>query len=134
MLNPDLDNVLQARLVLCTGPLPCVVSLLGAEGASLQRVGNGSLACLTSFGCSGLNISKVRLLCTGSRQESPASSAPLEIEGAVLKMDNSSLLGCFSQADGGSIRAYGGAFLQVRTVDLQYPDSITKLIEIANLL
>jgi hypothetical protein len=114
-LNADKVIILQTRLVLCTGPLPCMVSLLGSgiEGAGFQRVGNGTLVCMKKSGCLGLYISQVRLSCAGSSTEPPAPSAPLEIEGAVLKLDNSSVVGCVSQIDGGSIRAYGGAVVQV---------------------
>lgn len=114
-LNPDEENILKAHIILCAGPLPCLMSLLGhgIKGSELLRVGNGSLICLSGSGCSGLYISKVRLICAGGGQESPTASAPLEIEGAFLQLDNSSMCGCFSQVDGGSIRAYGGAFVQV---------------------
>jgi hypothetical protein len=118
ILNARAENMLYARLVLCTGPLPCKVSLLGTEGASLQRVGNGSFACLGSVGCSGLNISKVRLHCAGNSEEYPSLSAPFEVEGAILRVDNSFLLSCSSQADGGSVKAYGGASVLVRTIDI----------------
>jgi hypothetical protein len=103
-------------------PLPCAISLLGTgiEGASLQKVGNGSLICLASFGCSGMYLSSVRLLCAGTSAWSPASSPPLEIEGAVLKLEKSSVVGCFSKRDGGSLRAYGGAIVQVREVDIHH--------------
>ena len=111
ILNASADNMLLVRLVLCTGPLPCQVSLLGAEGASLQRVGDGSFACLGSSGCLALNISNVRLLCAGN-----STLAPFEVEGAVLKLENSSILGCSSHADGGSVRAYGGAIVQVEWI------------------
>jgi hypothetical protein len=119
-LNADLENVLKTRIVLCAGPLPCALSLLGTgvEGSSLQRVGNGSLICLESTGCSGLNISKVKLICSQKILEFPALSAPLEIEGAALSLENSSVLGCFSQKDGGSVRAYGGAYVQVREMEV----------------
>jgi hypothetical protein len=114
-LNTYADNILQTRLVLCTGPVPCMVSLLGSgiEGTDFQRVGNGTLVCLKRSGCLGLYISQVRLRCARSSTEPPASNAPLEIEGAVLKLDKSIVLGCFSQTEGGSIKAYGGAFVQV---------------------
>jgi hypothetical protein len=116
--NPDAVNILHTRLALCTGLLPCTFSLLGSgmDGADLQRIGNGTLVCKKDSGCLGLYISHVKLLCVGSSSGSPASSAPLEIAGAVLKLDNSSVVGCFSQIDGGSIRAYGGAFVQVREI------------------
>ena len=113
ILNAGADNMLIVRLVLCTGPLPCKISLLGSEGASLQRVGNGSFACLGSLGCSALNISNLRLLCAGNNENQSSLSAPFEVEGAVLNLANSSLLGCSSQADGGSVRAYGGSIVQV---------------------
>jgi hypothetical protein len=114
-LIPDEENILKAQIILCVGPLPCSMSLLGTgiQGAELLRIGNGSFICLSSSGCSGLYISKVRLICAGGGQESPTASAPLEVEGAFLQLDNSSMCGCFSQVDGGSIRAYGGAFVQV---------------------
>uniref|UniRef100_A0A7S0MMZ5 Tyrosine-protein kinase ephrin type A/B receptor-like domain-containing protein n=1 Tax=Cryptomonas curvata TaxID=233186 RepID=A0A7S0MMZ5_9CRYP len=119
VLNPDVENILQASLFLCLGPFPCVFSLLGVgtEEASLQRVGNGSLICLKSSGCLGLYISKVRILCVGGSTGSPAlaTRTPLEIEGALLKLENSTVLGCFSQTDGGSIRAYGGAIVQIES-------------------
>ena len=119
ILHPDTDNILRVRLVICAGPLPCALSLLGAsnEGSSLKRVGNGSFACLQRFGCSEILISKVRILCAESNS---GLLAPLEIEGAVLELDSSSVVGCISETDGGSVRAYGGAIVQVRTVDLSF--------------
>ena len=115
-LNPSVVNILETRLVICTGPLPCMISLLGSgiDGADFQRIGNGTLVCMKKSGCLGLYVSKLRLRCAGSSTEAPASSAPLEIEGAVLKLDNSSVVGCISQTDGGSIKAYGGASVQVK--------------------
>jgi hypothetical protein len=115
ILNPDANNILQTKLLLCLGPLPCEIHLLGTgfEGANLKRAGNGSLVCMESLGCSGMYISEVMLLCL--EHSSPALSAPLEIEGAVLELNKSFLLGCFSQTDGGSVKAYGGASVLVRT-------------------
>ncbi len=117
ILNAGTVNLLSARLVLCTGPLPCKFSLLGGVGARLQIVRNGSFACLGSVGCSALNISKLRLVCAKSSEDYPSMSAPFEVEGALLKLDDSVLLGCSSHVDGGSIRAYGGATVLVRTND-----------------
>jgi hypothetical protein len=123
IVNDNADNALQYRLVLCAGPLPCAITLLGAgmEKSSLQRMGNSSIVCLESLGCSGLNISKVKLHCSESSSQAPALSAPLDIEGAVLRLENSSVQGCFSQTDGGSVRAYGGAYVQVIVTDLKKP-------------
>jgi hypothetical protein len=118
ILNAGSDNMLSARLVLCTGPLPCKVSLLSGIGARLQIVRNGSFACLGSVGCSAINISKLRLVCAKSSEDYPSLSAPFEVEGALLKLDDSILLDCSSQLDGGSIRAYGGATVLVRTVQI----------------
>ncbi len=114
ILNDRADNILSTRLDLCTGPLPCSISLLGSANAILQRVGNGSFACLGSLGCSAVNISRLRLVCSRNRDTYSSRSAPFEIEGAVLKLDDSFVLGCSSQADGGSVRAYGGATVLVR--------------------
>jgi hypothetical protein len=128
ILTGSADNILSTRLVLCTGPLPCSVSLLGAVGARLQRVGNGSLACLGSLGCSAINVSRLRLVCSRNRDEYLSLSAPFEIEGAVLKLDDSFVLGCSSQADGGSIRAYGGATVLVRTINMADAKYLTVVV------
>jgi hypothetical protein len=118
VLDSESENLLSDRLVLCTGPLPCVFSMLGvglhSSVLQVQRENNGSLACLSKFGCSALHITKVQLVCA-SLSIFSAGISPLEIGGASLTMENSSTFNCRAEKDGGSIRAYEGAIIQVRS-------------------
>ncbi len=114
ILDSESENLLSVRLELCNGPLPCAFSLLGSDlhSSTLRKEGNGSLVCLSKVGCSAVHIAKVQFVCS-SNDKYPVTSAPLEIGGAFLELQNSSTFGCQSYLDGGSIRAYEGAFIQV---------------------
>jgi hypothetical protein len=117
VLDSNSENLLSVRLELCSGPLPCIFTLLGTglQSSILRREGKGSLACLSKAGCSALHIANVQLVCT-RLDKSPAGMAPLEIRGAFLQMENSSTFDCQAETDGGSIRAYEGALIQVKYI------------------
>ena len=156
--------VLPSRLRLCTGELPCALSLVGdggavggADGAGpgggggvlLLRTGDGSFSCDAQDGCQGISVWGVRLVCDdagavaaflrlNSSSSSPSSpsptaaasssspstpsastpaaaaaagaatgglQAPLQVDGAVLTVERSSIEDCTAVENGGAIRA-----------------------------
>ena len=113
LLDFTSECLLPMRLVLCNGPLPCTLSLegIGSQNAVLTRAKNGSIACLGSSGCTSMSFSNVKLI--SESELFPATYSFLEVEGAFLEVKNSTVQGSFSVPDGGSIKAYGGASVQV---------------------
>ena len=113
VLGPAAETSISSRLVLCAGPLPCALLLLGesSEGSSVKLSGGGALACLNSFGCSLLSLSNVELDCVV--EGLPAMYSPVEISGSLLRLVNTTMKGCWSQEDGGGVKAYAGAIVQV---------------------
>jgi hypothetical protein len=107
-LDPSISALLLEPLVLCSGGLPCALQLQGV--GTLRRVGNGSLICSASTGCTGLSLRYVRLECL---DPSPAVLAPLVVDGTSLEIHDSALVGCSAASDGGAIEASSGALVKV---------------------
>ena len=105
---------LLSRLQLCSGPLPCALSISSAQtqGGVLNVSGEGSIACLDSSGCSFLSISGLQLDCAS--RLAPAPYPLFEVEGALLRLCNTTVKGSWSFVDGGGVKAYAGATIQVK--------------------
>ena len=110
-LQIDVANTLSQRIELCTRFFPCNMVLKGSgTSSSLERSGNGSIACLASSGCSTLSIISAQILCT------PTSSqySIIDVESASLQVHSVTIAGCFSESDGGGVRCYGaGGTVQI---------------------
>jgi hypothetical protein len=113
VIEANSTHVFSTRLTLCSGIMPCIVSIRGNEGGKLQRTENGCIACLSTVGCTSLSIMDTVMECKGDLKMSifPA----IEIEGANLNIQGSSFIGCASLSDGGSIKVYNGAIVQIDT-------------------
>jgi hypothetical protein len=102
------SNVLSTRVELCARLYPCNMALKGiSPSASLERRGNGSIACYLSSGCSTLSIDSARILCDGIA--SPYSV--LDAESATLNVKSVTFIACSSDYDGGGVRCYGAGGL-----------------------
>jgi hypothetical protein len=117
------EQVLMSRLVLCAGAFPCALSLVstGSPGGIVNVRDGGSFACLGSSGCLSLAISGVRFDCSGKDYLSPFSA--IEVAGTQLVLFNTTMAGCWSESDGGSVKAYAGARVQVRFPQTIHNDS-----------
>ncbi|EKX54284.1 hypothetical protein GUITHDRAFT_99762 [Guillardia theta CCMP2712] len=90
--------------------MPCHISLISEAGkaSSLLLLDNANVMCDGRQGCTGIQVNGVDLICSSSRD---TSVAPLRLVGleAHLDLNNSAVVGCSSNDDGGSIQVYGGA-------------------------
>jgi hypothetical protein len=113
LLGTSSESVLLSRIVLCSGPLPCALTLkgVGSPGGILKMAGGASFACLGIYGCNFLSISSVQIDC-GAKEISSAFP-PIEIEGALLMLSNSVVKRSFSETDGGCVKSYNGAIVRV---------------------
>ena len=101
---PGVENVLESNIELCTVFYPCSLSIQGAgDDWILLRKGNGSISCIVGSGCTELSITSIRLSC----QTTAASTPVLEIQGTMLKTQNSSFESCSTLSDGGLARCFG---------------------------
>ena len=120
VLDSGAENILERRLSLCTFPYPCSLSINGMNMGVMKRIGEGSLSCLLSNGCSSLSIYGLLLRCDSIISVYSA----LEVSGALLEITTSSLLSCSSQEDGGAIHAYGSG-TEIRLVSSQIQGSLS---------
>ena len=129
IVSPSKPSILKHSIVLCVGYFPCKLTVLSAsyitqsqssynsslepfDRAKLNMVGNGSISCLDTAGCKGLILQSLLVQC--NELGAGAGVSPLQIGGIVrATIKDTSCVGCTSSSDGGSIRAYGGAFVTV---------------------
>ena len=110
-LIPFMKNVLPYHLVLCSGVFPCTFSLQGGAATKMYLSANGAISCLASLGCSSLTLSNIWLECNSSVRQLSA----IELQGSELHVIDSTIIGCSSANDGGSIQTYGEkAFAEVK--------------------
>ena len=118
VLYPGTENSLLHRLVLCSQFYPCVLSLDGVGGLGvLERIGNGSISCLSSVGCTSVSLSSLQFLCDS--RESPESA--ILLDGSALNMSKASISRCSSISDGGAVQCYGAG----STVNIQFSSFIS---------
>ena len=118
LLQSSSENQLLSRLLLCTGPLPCALSMhgVGPQRGILEVSGSGSLACLGTYGCSSIVLRSIQLNC--ERAVLPSKYSTIEAAGALLMLSNITMNGCWSGSDGASVKVYAGAIVQVGLLNL----------------
>ena len=102
------------KLELCTNDLlPCSLMIVGeSEFPSTVHHHPGSkISCDGDRGCTNLIFEDITVECSNK----PSATSPVQISGhgARAIIWNTTFVDCRSVGDGGSIRAYGGAVLQV---------------------
>ena len=117
---------MHGRLVLCSGRLPCalsisqgVVELGGRKEAVLRRAAGAGVECLARLGCHGVALSNVVVVDSDcARVDANSRTGPvLEMEGARLVIRGGGFVGCGNgpgpAGSHGSILAYAGAAVDV---------------------
>ena len=108
VLPIDVVNIFWERIELCSIFYPCSMVLKGSNhSSSLERRGNGSIACLSSSGCSMLSLNSARVVCNGVLSSYPV----LDVESASLYVHSVTFIECSSESDGGGVRCYGAGGL-----------------------
>jgi hypothetical protein len=113
LLQSSSEHQILSHLLLCTGPHPCALSLhgVGAQRGILNVAGSGSLACLGTYGCSSIALQSIQLNC--KRDVLPSKFSTIEVAGSLLILSNITINGSWSGSDGGSVKVYAGAMVQV---------------------
>ena len=114
----DWDSVILSRpavlshpLDLCTGILPCALSVRGdgSAGATLLRTAGGAIRCLASAGCWRVGLESLAIACGPDDAEGPI----LRLDGSTLALHNVSATGCASLADGALLSSSGPADVRI---------------------
>ena len=115
VLYPGIENIVQERIELCSRFYPCKFFLVGSSNAStLERKGNGSLACLLNSGCSIVSLNNATVLCDGRT----ATYSAVDVDSATVKLQSVTFSQCSSQSDGSAVRCYGaGGAVYIDTSD-----------------
>ena len=113
ILHPDEINILPQRIVLCSSFFPCTLALEGVGGHGVLKRGvNGSIACLSTYGCSSVSLTAMQFACD---QEQAAESV-FKVDSTTLTIRNVSFAECSSRSDGGVLQCYGvGAAVKVES-------------------
>ncbi len=98
--------------------LPCSLTIKGV-GGTIHRLeqGFGRIICDASAGCSVVSLQDVSVACVGNFV-GPEGLLQISGAGSSLRMTKSSIAGCASIADGGSIRAFNGVNVTLREVTI----------------
>ena len=111
VLHDDPPSQLIHRVTLCRNGLPCALAVDGGGNAFIRRNGEGSIACLSSNQCYSILITNVQnILC----DDSVPIHSLLEADDSILYITNVKFSSCTSAGDGGAIRAYGGANVEIQ--------------------
>jgi N-acetylneuraminic acid mutarotase len=120
------DNEWDWQLDVCSQAfLPCSLAFSGgnASEALMRRRSASSIRCSADSGCTNVSFSRVRVVCDpglpGNQLQSVLGPLQLMGEGAEMNIRNVSFTDCVSIEDGGSIRAYSGAKLDISGSDFQ---------------
>ena len=118
--------LLDTRAVMCSKYLPCFLALVGGDLGTpnaapddnhlgvLRVVGDGSVVCLRSRGCTSLVLHGVAFTCGGDSEDRyQSASAVVEAGGTSVEIRDSVFQGCSSAGDGGSVRAYDEASVAI---------------------
>ena len=111
VFHPTSTITLSSPLDLCTGILPCSLSINGIAGGTIFFTKDTYIACDLSIGCAALALNSVQVLCDLSK----SSSSPLQISSTVLDISNSSFNGCSSLNYGGVIESYGDSTITINS-------------------
>jgi hypothetical protein len=112
----SLKDELELPLNLCSNPwLPCALTVHGPGSIKVDRL--ASISCDSAAGCSQVTLFDVELACVNkSRASGLLQVSASAIASASINLFRSSIVGCSSDADGGSIRAFSMATLVLRDV------------------
>ena len=108
LIAPGEPAQIPQRLILCSGSLPCSVTIMGEQDNEVRLVEQGSVACRASSGCTSLVLDSLRVICAAA-----AGMSPFDIQGAHLHVSNTSFHSCSSLEDGGTLSAYQDAYLTI---------------------
>ena len=92
----DTKSLLSFELDLCTRFFPCYAHILGTEDADVHTLGEGSMVCLASSGCSGVVLESFTFSC----EHAVSSNALLIVSSQILSIINITFLGCSKQTEG----------------------------------
>ena len=106
----DLHSAIQPdwEVHLCSQAyLPCSLNIEGTIRRQTEKI-----VCHADDGCTGITVWNATLRCNKNTR---ASTGPLQISGpgAVLRIVSSTFIDCASLDDGGTIRAWDGAYVTV---------------------
>ena len=87
--------------------MPCFLNIMGTIRRDTMKI-----VCHADDGCTGITVWNATLRCNKNTR---ASTGPLQISGpgAVLRIVSSTFIDCASLDDGGTIRAWDGAYVTV---------------------
>ena len=93
-----------------TDPIPCSLTLAGQGSSSRVDVFGGGIKCDSDSGCTEVLIQNVEFKC-----QTPSTQSLFEISGmtASLVMTKTTITGCSSEQDGGSISIWNRAALSM---------------------
>ena len=94
---------------LCSGIFPCALNVRGLGPASTLSIVGGSVSCLVTNGCSTVRLGSLSITCSSA----VAAESVFRMQGSSLVIQNSTVSGCSSVADGGFAFAYGMASVQI---------------------
>ncbi len=115
IVSQSSSAVLSSHIELCKKLFPCALKLKGTEFGQVTRVGNGSVSCLGSDGCSGLLLESVGFVCNDTESLFPA----FQIQGSSFNISNSTFTGCISVTDGAVVRSYDNAVIYISSSDFR---------------
>ena len=100
MLGENVTVFPSSDLDLCTEYLPCALILKGGLGSTLEIFGSVHISCLATAGCLQISVHSVAIACIGS------TMSVFTAQGSALIISKVSFTSCWSNTDGGAVRAY----------------------------
>ena len=94
--------VIPGLVDLCVNLFPCGLSLVGAGGGRILRIGNASFRCDASAGCTGIVLDSVLVECGMDVSAGPV----VRVSGSQLLISNATFANCTSSSDGTAILAF----------------------------
>jgi hypothetical protein len=113
-------SYLSGKIELCFSIFPCALEIHGNRSGSIERIADGSISCLSSAGCIAIILVSLNFVC----KDNVPRSSMFVIQGSTLKISYVSFNGCFSDADGGIVKAYAASTL---LIDHSYFEDIHSL-------
>ena len=108
---------------LAVSALPCSLTIVGDSSASstIRRHTDSTIMCEAASGCTGVTMRHVSVACTSK----VSADGPLQISGAgaVATIEGATFSDCAAGADGGSIRAFNGATVNISGTAFQRSSS-----------
>ncbi len=107
VLDEHGHHSISSILTLCTGILPCSLSIVGSTKGVLQRTSNGSIVCDSGNGCTDVTLQGVTITC------SEGSLPLLKMYGSALTIRTGNFSGCSASTNGGFIQSFSGAMVDI---------------------